>query len=453
MDPDIRNFSKIENHIRENPREADAQAFEWQQFLRANAGSSPELFSMETPEEFYRWAQEHPGIDTSVWVGKEISDSYYYLREQHENNQMQANGQIDTSDVPLGLIVLPILAAGFLKRPKIIQDDNDYKKIEERLKKEWLEKNQRKDFSSKERLDYLYGSPEDPARQSLAKEAEVSFRNNPKFKKRVGRYDREKKKVYKNPKDDPSLNVHESITESHVNARLKYLKTHDSEMTSEETVGLVRKRSLEDFAVKFPEKAKAYGQKIQGLQSTQEKIQINEALAAHTAESGKEIKYVEKKHISSPSISVSDATKILREVSRPQGDQPYTISTSTPALARGQVAQSLSGRLPRGGINRGPKSAINGLADRLFKNSPGGAAMKAGRLAAQLGARVGAFLFTNPAGWVILAIIIVLVITFVIVFSLGAPPTETGVNAAQITSPTVVPTEVITPTPEPESAL
>lgn len=70
------------------------------------------------------------------------------------------------------------------------------------------------------------------------------------------------------------------------------------------------------------------------------------------------------------------------------------------------------------------------------------AAAQAGRLAAQAGSRFIAF-FATPPGWITLAIIAVVVVTFVIVISLGAPPMQT--DNAQTTLPI--------PTPTPPAAL
>lgn len=275
MDPDIKNFSQIEKLIRENPKEADARYFEWQQSLKANASSSPELYSIETSEEFYRWAKEHPekNIDPSVWVGKEISEAYYYLREQHEDSQMKENGTVDRTTVPPGLAGVPLLAASFLQKPKIMQDDGGYQKIEERLRKEWLKKNNVKDFSSNEGLDYLHGSLDDRAKVSIRKEAEEVFRSNPKFKKRVERYDKEAKKIYKDHRNDPQWLANERSAQLEINDRLVLLeKARDKkiklskeeiEKSQQKIIQDVQNKHREEFAEKHPEKAKIYFERIE----------------------------------------------------------------------------------------------------------------------------------------------------------------------------------------------
>jgi len=272
MDPKVRNFSQIEKFIRENPRSADAQAFEWQQFLKTNVPFSPELSSMENPEEFYRWASEHPekNIDASVWVGKEISEAYYYLRRRHEDYQMSENGVVDLSSIPISLVGATFLAASFLQKPKIMEDDRDYQKTEDSLKKEWLKKNNAKDFSSKEGLDYLYGSLDDKSKTSLGKEAEKVFRGNPKYQKRVERYDKEAKKIYKKPDEDPRILAVRNKTQEEIQARTKLfekssknssqlnLPEEEIERYKREISTRVSNRVRSEFIQKNPEKAAAY---------------------------------------------------------------------------------------------------------------------------------------------------------------------------------------------------
>jgi len=283
MSSDIRSFSQIEKLIKENPRSADAQAFEWQQFLKTNARSSPELYSMKNSEEFYRWASEHPekNINTSVWVGKEISETYYYLRRRHEDYQMNRDGVVDKSKIPGYLAAVPTLAATFLIKPRIMEEDRHYQKIEEGLKKEWLKNNNAKDFSSKEGLDYLYGS-DDKTKPSLGKEAEKVFRNNPKFKQRVERYDKEKKKIYKKPDDDPRILAVRNKIQEEVRARTELfekksknssqlnLSKEEIEKYKKEIALNATKKHWKDFDQNNPEKNKSYYNMVSAPQKNQD---------------------------------------------------------------------------------------------------------------------------------------------------------------------------------------
>lgn len=461
MDPNIRNFSQIEKFIKENPRQADAQAFEWQQFLKTNAPISPELYSIETAEEFYKWAQEHPekNIDPSVWVGKEISDSYYYLRDQHENDQMQTAGTIDTSAIPSELGALPVLAASFFERPKIMQHDNNYEKIEDRLRKEWLKKNNLKDFSSQEGLNYLYGKTEHPdplktgvgeesqteinseeawtksvnaglpKTTTLAQDAESSFRNNPKFKKRAERYDREKKKIYKNQDDDPIWQRNKYDEQLETSARLRLLeKTRDKkikiskediEKSQDEITTIVNKKYQEEFSLKHPEKAKAYRQREDLLKQRQQ----------------------ERDDKRDQSIPNRVLKQILKEESPPMQEIPLNKPASLGqrignGLSRAQNAMSKAGRASsRAGAQAGKTAA------------------QAGRLAAQAATRgIMAFLATPP-GWITVGVVVaLLIVVFIIVYTKGRdkyPPQENiqeaneAINDTTSTAPTPTPTPVL----------
>ncbi len=389
MDPDIKNFSEIEKLIRENPKEADARYFEWQQFLKANVQSSPELYSIEASEEFYGWAKEHPekNVDPSVWVGKEISEAYYYLREQHEDTQMRENGGIDRSVVPQDLMSVPLLAAAFLQKPKTMQEDKNYQKTEERLRKEWLKNHNAKDFLSKEGVDYLYGSLDDTAKTSISKETEDAFRNNPKFKKRIERYDKETKKTYKNHDSDPQWLNHERNTRLEINDRLALLgKT--SEKSQQEIIQRVQKKHREEFTRRHPEKARVYFEKIE-------------------AETIKREEKEKKSSSNSPNIR-----KLLDELRK--SEMP---PTQRPSFSeRPSFGQSFNRGLNQ--VQRGATNVARG-GSRIASQA-GRAAAQAGRVAAQAATRGIMAFFATPPGWITLGVIVgVLVIVFLIVFIMG----------------------------------
>ena len=406
---DTLSFQDAEKIIRENPKEADALAFEYREFLKTH----PEGLTADAPK--------------SVLDGKTISEAYYYLRDQHEDQQIRDTGGIDTSNIPTALAAVPILAASFLARPKIMQEDRDYQKIEEKLKKEWLEKNPGKDFSSKEGLDYLHGSiPFDPLRTgagedlraeekwegawaksvganlpktpTLSYDAEKEFRSNPKFKKRIERYDKEAKKIYKKPQDDPAWQLHHGQQEA--NQRILALRSQD-EVINNGIIRGVGEKQDEEFAQKYPEKAKAYFEKKEPA----------------------------------PDTNISEETYVSQE------NPSYVVSASPQTESQGSQPSQPS-RPSAGGVSRGINT-INNFARRGLTNPFG----KIGqRVAAQTALRgFAAFLATNPWVWLVLGIAILFIVVFVIVFSgfsggiPGAPTTEP--------TPTIAPTETTTPTP------
>jgi len=108
---DTLSFRDAEKLIRENPQQADALAFEAQKYFESHPGSLP------------------TDIPKSVLDGKAISEAYSYLREEHENLQMSQEGGIDPSKLTADLAEVPLLAAAFFVKPKIMEDDRDYQKL------------------------------------------------------------------------------------------------------------------------------------------------------------------------------------------------------------------------------------------------------------------------------------------------------------------------------------
>lgn len=360
-----------EKIIRENPKQADALAFEAQEFLKTH----PEVLPADLPQ---------PILD-----GKAISEAYYYLRDQHEDSQMGKSGEVDRSSIPEGLVGVPLLAVAFLQRPKTMRDDGDYQKIEGNLKKEWLKNNNAKDFSSKEGLDYLYGSLDDKTKTSIHKEAEEAFRNNPRFAKKIERYDKEQKKIYKNHEDDPKWQEYRDGTQSEIKDRIELLEKKSKYTTplklskkeheeyQNEIAERVRKKTREEFEQKNPEQAKIYFERIDAERR----------------------KWEEKTGTTSVNMP---------------GAQSATTNFSSPTTS--QTGQFPSPNFPSG--KRGaPKKG-------LFKNplkglkSPFGFGKIGSKTAGRVALRgLAAFLF-NP---VAIALASVIILTFVIVMFGGAP--------------------------------
>lgn len=376
MDPEIRNFAEIERLIKEHP----------------------EVLSFDTSEEFYAWAAKE-NVDPKIWG---VLEAYFDLRDQHEDKQMQEQGEINPSVIPTELIALPILALAFRDRPKIMEDDKNYQKIVEQHKKSWLEKNPGKDFNSKEGLDYLHGSLDNNNAPTLKKDAEQAFRNNPKFKKRVERYDKEKKKVYKNLNEDPAVINTRYEIENHTRSRHAYLKTHEDKKTPEETSALIQKRSWEKFATENPEKTKIYAQTNADIKKAHEKQEIKKQLAETERKTGRQVRYVE-------------------EIHRPIPSQPRPI----PPERRTTVPQAAGRRFGPPGRRAAP--GLGRLGTRLVTQ----AGLAAGRAA------VGA-LVSNPIGWVVIGVIVVIIIIVFLIIMLaggggmglgGSPPTFECVDA------------------------
>ncbi|MBI2430787.1 MAG: hypothetical protein HYV39_02125 [Candidatus Levybacteria bacterium] len=268
MDPQLR--------IKTHPRQADVLAREWGIFLKKH----PDAPHFEIKEQFVSWAKEHD-VNLKLWEGKEITDAYFSLREQQEETQMQTKGFIDTTDIPIELTFLPFLAAAFIreKPKKIMQNDEEYKKIVEKKKAQWQEENPGKDQTSIEWINYQYGSLENPNALSVHNIAEKEFRENPQYANRVKKHDDEKKKIYNNPAHDPIIAWQEEEIEKHARARHEYLKKQDPLITIGQTRERVAKRAWDQFVEDHPTKAKTYALEHEGIKTaiariTEQKKQI-----------------------------------------------------------------------------------------------------------------------------------------------------------------------------------
>jgi hypothetical protein len=361
-------FQDAEKIIRERPKEADALTFASQEYFKTHSEDSPS------------------DIPQSVLDGKAISEAYSYLREQHEDSQMSEENEIDQSKIPQYLTAVPLLAAAFLVKPKIIEDDKSYKKIEENLKKEWLKQNSGKDFSSKEGLDYLYGSLDDRTKTSLHGEAEAAFRNNSKFKKRIERYDKEAKKIYKNRKADPKVQLFERNAQLEITARIKLQEKtrnkqieasrEDIKKSQNEIINRVNRKYLREFAQNYREKTDIYHEKI---------------------------KLEREKFRDGAGFRVNINTPSMKNVTlnMPTSNIGYSSSPSQPLGARG-------GR----GIN------INNFMGRGFKNLFGKSGSKA---VVQTALRGFSAFLTGPGLPIAIALILVVLFTIMIVGFGGVP--------------------------------
>jgi hypothetical protein len=419
MEPNIKNYPELKRLIKDDPRRADELAFEWQRFLKTNVQSSPELYSIENSDDFHKWAAEHPEkkIDTTVWVGKDISEAYYYLREEDEDIQMRQQGKVNPSSIPHSLAAAPILAASFMQKPKVIENDGHYRNIEYKLKKEWLKNNPDKSSSSKEYLDYVYGSLDDKTRVSqLKKEAEEAFRNNPKYQKRVEGYDRERKKIYKKQTDDPKWQAHEYAMREEIESRTRLL---------EET----RDKSIKISKEEIAEEQRQLSMRV-GAKCKEDFIQNDFAKAKE---------YFSLREDNSMRVNVTQGVggETLNTFMT-QGAGGEALNTSPaqqgPSIVSGAPSRPSSLKTPQSSRTSKGINALNNLMRGGIKNPLG----KFGTNAAMKG--LLAFLTSNP--WVlgiIITLVVVVVFTFVIVGFGGVPSTQIDAQSADPTATLIPP--------------
>lgn len=425
MDPEIRNFSEIEKLIRSNPRQADALAGKWHEFVKLH----PEVLHFESSEEFYGWTAENPNlhIDPDVWVGKEITDAYFYLRGQEEGG-MPHQTTSPTPGIPMSGFGLPFLAAAYLAAPKLIEDDPDYQLIVERKKQEWLQNNPGKDLASTEGLDYIYGSLEkDEAVSPLHQEVEKEFRANPKYAKRVKRYDKERGKIYQNLKKDPALRKLSQTVSEHARVRFIHSQKENPDITFDTIQRQVEQRAYQAFVAKHQVKAEYYALVNPQIKSALEQRhaleqkQIQEGLQRYEETTVKEVRPTEEQATTVLERVVRQKQRVvppqMQIISAPQVSSA-PIQTAGPSLpVAGPLSRGINFMNRAGGLLSNPAQQLLGQGTRTIA----GMATRAG---------ITALL---PAWLPFAVLIFILLSTFLIVgftSAPGSPGSQTGATTA-----------------------
>lgn len=458
MEPQIRNFGGIEKFIHDSPQEADGFAREWTYL----AAKHPEISTFQTPNEFAIWASDpRHKVDHRLWIGKEIRDAYFYIRDRHEEKQIQENGVVDHAGVPSELLSLPFLAAAFLQRPKTFEEDPQFQKIVEKKKKEWLAKNPEKDANSKEWIDYRYGSLENPEAATLYADAERSFRSGEDLgekatekekeqrNKKVASYDKERKKVYKNLNDDSAVVMERWRIEYHAQALIAEQKKQNPKLTKEDEekiVKQVRAYHWEKFAQKHPEKAASYAEKHDGMKEAVAKI-AEEKKQTETIQNSQSTvtqppPIPQTSQIKPPINTPFSAQPVPQQATFQQQPRPTTppppLSTTRtsqppqPTVRINRVSnfpqQSFSFPQKTGSFSSMPtrfpsrsSRFPSGMGRTTNAPQPGNALSNLGsKIAQQVGSKI-MLIFANP---VILSVLFIFLFTFIIVFAIG--PASTG---------------------------
>ncbi|QQG40739.1 MAG: hypothetical protein HYV37_00190 [Candidatus Levyibacteriota bacterium] len=383
----------IENYIKTQSQEADKLAKRWFVFVSQH----PDVSHFVLKQEFVAWANTHGNINTDIWVGKEIQDAYFYLRQQHEEKQIKQTGHVDNHNVPDVLAALGFLGGLFSREhPKILEEDPHFKRILNEKANAWLKDHPEKDTSSKEWIDYRYGSLENPSAPTLFSNTEEEFKT--KHETLWKQYSEERKKVYDDPRQDPTFIWHQEEIELHTQVRHELLTKQNPGITVEQIKKQVETAHWERFAEQHPEKATAYTTKHE---------EIKVAVAR-----------VEERVVLQP--SPKPPQPILQQQSLIIS--PPIPRISSPTNSRGIPPNPLSIRrppIPGGGIGNAIR---NGLSGNPLTNLAKNAAIQS-------------------AAAVIIPILIISVITFAIVFgviggeatTLEASPNEAG-GSSNVTS-------------------
>ncbi|MBI4079175.1 MAG: N-acetylmuramoyl-L-alanine amidase [Candidatus Levybacteria bacterium] len=381
---------------------------EWEGFRKSH-GSGP-----DNKTQFYEWAIK-VGVDPQYWWNTKQVVMFGIPQASTPPTHQQPPEHAAAGHGGAGVIGAVGMAAVLLskEKPDLMEDDNDYKKIEERRKKEWLEKNNRKDFNSKEGLDFLYGSLDDPTKPSLNTAVEQEFRE--KFDKKAKQYDEKKKRVYKNIDDDPALQATRAKIDTHATARHTLAKAVDPSASFDEIHKRVERVELERFAAKHPERAKVYvlgkeGEKYPELARAYDTVQTKEI-------TGKEIRHVEKAHPQAPTISQEEAARRLEQVLQ-QPPAPSGLVGPTGIPLPSSLSQPSPPQTPQQQEQGGAPSASRvGQAARNWR-----AALTAKKTEDEVAKQaVKKAIWRLPGFWYAVGVVSIIIILFIFIFSLGAP--------------------------------
>lgn len=300
----------ISEFIMNNRQKAEAYAIESQEYLRKNRippfKTKGELAQLLSANKL----SVDPDTLDRIWIGSQILLTF--------SNMSPPPQESETPSVPpprlnfLGLIGTALIPFAFRNQAELVEDDPKFKKIVEQKKEEWLKNNPGKDFSSKEGLDYIYGSLDDPEAPSLRDEAEKEFRE--KHKKLAERYNRLVKKPYKTPEEDPAIRHTKQQIEEHKHQRKLFFERNGAPDNWEDIQKKIEHREWDRFVNRYPGKARAYQEKSIDINRVLDKQDIRQKLLEYRQSLGREIKFTEKIKRGAPRISVEEATKRLENI-------------------------------------------------------------------------------------------------------------------------------------------
>lgn len=424
-------MANISEFIKNNPKLAQDYAIETQEYLKEN---KIPLFKTRAELAAYLSANNLPADLNKLWAGIQIQETISTVAPQEPEVPVAPEGEAGVSNLA-NLVMLPLFFFG-RKRPELMEDDPKFKKIEEGLKEEWLKNNPDKTLESSEWLDYRYGNPDNPGASTLHDDAEKAFRQ--KQPKKAAYYDKQAKKIFKNPDKDPAIvRARENIGD-HIAARKAYFEKNGFEGNWDDFQKKIKDQEWDRFSKRYKTKAykyreglgKDFGEKLPDLDRALDRLEIKKQLEAYTARTGKEIKYVEKEKREAPRTSVEEATKRLEELLRRTEEKATTkVSTalskeSREALGRARIPFSKAGKYISSLGQKGMGFAgreVSTAAKAGFKGTEAG--IRTGLQGARVVFTVGraiAPLVANPVGATVLGIVIV--VAFILFFGHGSPP-------------------------------
>lgn len=431
-------FEELVTLVKKYPEQAQQAAHEWAKLQL----KYPELYLIETESQWGEWRQTHQDIESDVFVGKQLQDVYLdsvgeeetRLPQQSAEGQSHVFGQGIFGGVVGGMGVS--IATAF--QCDSMEDDPRFKRIEEQLKKEWLQNNPGKTKGSQEFYDFAYGSlTPNTTSPTLKLQAGELFRKDPKNQKRLVKYN----KVYSDPATDPAILKRQQLIKDITQKRLVLLKTSHPEIPEDSVKSSIERNIWNEFINLYPEKAKAYAKQPVPF-GVQIKIAMKRAQFAKLSESSKtpfvskfqELKKAKEK-------KENDVANRLARLQQMVPLQTPVIAPAQPFIAPQEENDEQQNQQPQPQQQtQNPSNARNPIdrANNLYQNSRNMAKnlknlSKSLRGISGLGRAAASFIapaipYILAAIGIVLLIIIIIVVVLYILKLIKRSPVDTTVN-------------------------
>ncbi|MBI2074508.1 MAG: hypothetical protein HYT83_01580, partial [Candidatus Levybacteria bacterium] len=235
----------------------------------------------------------------------------------------------------LGAVIAPFMG----KKPELMEQDSAYQKIREEKIKDWQKQHPGKNiYETKEGLNYLFGSLDNPNEPTLANDTEKAFRE--KNPKKTDAYDKKKKKIEKDNAKDAAVIQTQALIKQHTDYRYKqvYNNAAAPKLSRKAIEAKVAKREWETFIRKYPEKAAAYAQNNASIQKALAAVKQADAAKKSLKKAEEEKKSPIAKPTPAQPAETQEQTKIQAE---PIATQTVIISTQE-APAPSGIQESMS---------------------------------------------------------------------------------------------------------------
>ncbi len=248
------NNNNIAEYIIKNREKAIKDAQEWQ----AAAEKYHIPSSIKTRGEWLAYrAANNLKVDPDIWTGHNILEEIGKTQPVEEANPQEtsksSSSGFSISSLAVNLLLLPLAAR---IKPEILEEDNKYQDIEEKLKEKWLKEHPGKEITDQEGIDYVYGSLDNPKATTLHDEAKRIFREQ--HPEEAKKFDELAKKTYKKSEDDPAIFQTRIRIGEELQQRYLLMKKEPTKEEWEALEKKVQEKEWDKFAARYKDKAYVY---------------------------------------------------------------------------------------------------------------------------------------------------------------------------------------------------